>query len=251
MGGAFYSEWSPSPAARRHLACVWTAGFGDGGEPHTDRIIPDGCIDVVWTGGRLTVAGPDTRWTSVSAGAGATFAGIRFKPGAAPAILGVPASAIVDARADGADVLGTRALLLCERLAATASSVEAAREIESAVIAWLPASAPSNRLVEGAVAALRVGGGATPVARLAKALGASERQLNRGCVAAIGYGPKLLHRVLRLRRFLELAAAPSAPPLSALAFDAGYADQAHMTRDCRELTGLSPARLRGRRVTSG
>jgi transcriptional regulator GlxA family with amidase domain len=166
-------------------------------------------------------------------------------------MLGVPASAILDARVDAADLLGARARQLGERLAGATSSKSAARELESAMIAWALARNPIDRLIERAVAALRTTSGATPVAALANDLGTTERQLNRRCVAAIGYGPKVLHRVLRMRRFLTLAGAPSAPGLSALAAHAGYADQAHMTRDCLELTGLTPARLRGRRITSG
>ena len=90
---------------------------------------------------------------------------------------------------------------------------------------------------------LRTAPAATPVARLAAELGTSERQLHRRCVAAIGYGPKLLHRVLRMRRFLALAAAPGAPGLSALAFEAGYADQAHLVRETRIMAGVTPSAL--------
>jgi AraC-like DNA-binding protein len=246
-----YAESAPAEALRRHVACLWTARFGDDGEPHTDRIIPDGCIDMVWTGGRLTVAGPDTGWTPLVGEAGASFAGIRFRPGLAPVILGTPASALVDARVDAAELVGERANRLIERLADAGSPAAAVREIQAAIVAWLPASAPSDRIVEGAVAALRAAPTATPVARLARELGTSERQLNRRCLAAVGYGPKVLHRVLRLRRFLALAAAPGARGLAVLAAEAGFADQAHLTRDCLALTGLSPARLRGRRITGG
>ena len=246
-----YAESAPPDALRRQVACVWTARFGDDGEPHTDRIIPDGCIDIVWTGGRLTVAGPDTGWTPLAAEAGASFAGIRFRPGFAPAILGAPASAIVDARVDAAELLGERAHRLVERLVDARSPAGAVRELEMAIMAWRPAGPPSDRLIEGAVAALRAAPATTPVAQLARELGTSERQLNRRCVAAVGYGPKVLHRVLRLRRFLVLAAVPGVRGLAALAAEVGYADQAHLARDCLALTGLSPARLRGRLITGG
>ena len=77
------------------------------------------------------------------------------------------------------------------------------------------------------------------VDRLAEDLGLSERQLRRRCRAAVGYGPKTLQRVLRLRRFLQGDRAD----LGRAAFDAGYSDQAHLTRECRTLIGLSPTRL--------
>lgn len=78
-----------------------------------------------------------------------------------------------------------------------------------------------------------------PLPRLARELGVSERQLRRRVVSQVGYGPKRLARVLRLRRALTEARAGAA--LAEAAIDAGYADQAHFTNDCRELAGLPPA----------
>jgi AraC-like DNA-binding protein len=86
------------------------------------------------------------------------------------------------------------------------------------------------------------------VAALGDALGISERQLRRRFADAVGYGPKTLARVLRFQRFLALAAgddpAGSARgDLAGLAYAAGYADQAHLTRECRQLSGRTPAAL--------
>jgi methylphosphotriester-DNA--protein-cysteine methyltransferase len=72
--------------------------------------------------------------------------------------------------------------------------------------------------------------------------------LRRRCQAVVGYGPKTLQRVLRFRRFVSrIDAGPpagrAAHDLAALAADAGYADQAHLTRECRALAGLTPAAL--------
>jgi transcriptional regulator GlxA family with amidase domain len=72
----------------------------------------------------------------------------------------------------------------------------------------------------------------------------SERQLRRRFADAVGYAPKTLQRVLRFQRFLVLArAAGASADLARLAFAAGYADQAHLTRECRRLAGLPPAAL--------
>ncbi|MGH2872178.1 MAG: helix-turn-helix transcriptional regulator [Solirubrobacteraceae bacterium] len=79
------------------------------------------------------------------------------------------------------------------------------------------------------------------VEALAAELGFSERQLRRRFLASVGYGPKILQRVLRLRRFL----AAERHHLARAALDAGYADQAHLARECVRLTGLSPSELPG------
>jgi AraC-like DNA-binding protein len=81
----------------------------------------------------------------------------------------------------------------------------------------------------------------TPVAVMADRLGFSARQLHRRCLPAFGYGPRLLARVLRLGRSLEAARAGA--PLAQVAADCGYADQAQLSREVRDLTGSSPTRL--------
>jgi hypothetical protein len=66
-------------------------------EPRRHRVLPDACVDVVWTGGRLTVAGPATGPVVVDLPAGAASMGVRFRIGAAGAALGVPAGELLDA----------------------------------------------------------------------------------------------------------------------------------------------------------
>jgi AraC-like DNA-binding protein len=79
---------------------------------------------------------------------------------------------------------------------------------------------------------------------IAERLDVSERQLRRRCQAAVGYGPAVLRRVLRFRRFVAWADA-GAPggDLATAAAELGYADQAHLTRECVRLAGLTPADL--------
>ena len=80
------------------------------------RILPDGCIDLVWRGGRLLIAGPDTgAWTS-SVPPGGTVVGLRMRPGIGGTVLGVPASELRDARAEAVDVWGRAGSELAERV---------------------------------------------------------------------------------------------------------------------------------------
>ena len=74
--------------------------------------------------------------------------------------------------------------------------------------------------------------------------------LRRRFHAAVGYGPKTLQRVCRFQRFVrELDATGGSCDLALAAAEAGYADQSHLTRDCAELSGLTPASLARTRVT--
>ncbi len=212
------------------LACGWVRVVGDGGE-RTD-VLPDGCSDLIWSAGRgAFVAGPDTGPVAVDSSPGSVLLGIRFRPGAGGAALGLPLSELRDRRVDLAELRPE----LAARLHAELEPHDAADAL-SRLAAEL-AGTPADAAVEAAVARL-----ADPRARveaLAGELGLSERQLRRRFHAAAGYGPKTLQRVLRFRRFL----AASREDLARAALEAGYADQAHLSRECARLAGTSPARL--------
>ncbi|MBI5105949.1 MAG: AraC family transcriptional regulator, partial [Solirubrobacterales bacterium] len=92
-------------------------------------------------------------------------------------------------------------------------------------------------------AVLGVAGG---VEELARDAALSERQLRRRFDDAVGFGPRTLRRVLRLQHFLRLAERAPGATLARLAADAGFADQAHLARDCRDLAGAPPSVLLGR-----
>ncbi|MFD5448929.1 helix-turn-helix domain-containing protein [Streptomyces sp. NPDC003470] len=223
-------------ASRLPGAVVWTserAGSGPG------RVLPDGCMDLLWHDGRLLVAGPDTR-AHLTDGAPGRWAGVRFYPGTAPALLGVPAHELRDRRVDLADLWpAARARRLTARVNAAA---DPASGLEEAALARAAGSEPPDPLLRRIVTALDAG---RPVGATAGELGLGARRLHRRSLAAFGYGPKTLARVLRLQRALALARGGT--PLAETAARAGYADQAHLARDVRELAGVPPGELLGRR----
>jgi len=245
-----YEEWRVSPALREPVACVWAARLGAHGERHVQRIIPDGCIDLLFTEGRLIIAGPDTESVELEMAANRSFVGLRFRAGEAPAVLGVPASELLDLRIDACEVLGARTSALRDALASARAPRAATALLEQAVSRWFQQAAPRDELVARAIVAVKAPRADWSVRTLAASLGVSERQLRRRFLDAVGYGPKFLERVLRLRRFIQ-AASLRKRSLAALAAEAGYADQPHLTRECRQLTTLTPAQLLGYPVTAG
>lgn len=218
-------------AARVSGAVVWQS-VAMPGDPPVKRVLPDGCMDLMWHGDELVVAGPDTRAQLASLG---SYAAIRFAPGTALGLLGVPAHELRDRRVPLAELwTGSRV----RRLASTVAAAErkgAALE----TIALELAAEPDPAMTE-LVRRLRSG---SSVAAAADDAGFSERQLYRRSLAAFGYGPKLLGRILRLNRALELARA--GVPSATVAARSGYADQPHLARDVKALAGVPLGALLG------
>jgi AraC-like DNA-binding protein len=244
-----YAEWAPPPALRGAVACLWTSltpeppdQAGQAGQARL--VLPDACSDLIWEQGvGCYIAGPDTGPARPMTKAGAVIVGVRFRPSAGGRVLKTPLSEITNQRVPLADLLSPAA----RRLPATLDPAEAADRALDITGALVAEGAPDPAMTRAA-ALLR-----DPAARteaVAAEVGLSERQFRRRCQAAVGYGPKTLQRVLRFQRFVRLLdAAPAPPDLAAVAAQAGYADQAHLTRECSGLSGLTPANLaRARRA---
>jgi AraC-like DNA-binding protein len=231
--GFFRVERPPRASLARHVECVWAARAAA-----DDPLLPDAAVELVWSGTGLFVRGADTRPHAVGSFPERTFVVLRFRPGAAAAVLGLQGKELADARIGVSALWGRREMERLEsRLADCASPAEAAgvlEEIVAARVHELPDPA-----VEAVVTELRsreVG-----IAVLARRTGLSERQLLRRCTSALGYGPKTLARILRFQRFRALAAVRAGAGLAELAAQAGYADQPHLTRECVRLAGVTPA----------
>jgi AraC-like DNA-binding protein len=232
-----YREWLPPAHLRQALACYWV-NVAAPDRPSVTAVLPDGCADLIWQSGRgAFVAGPDTGPAPAEMPAGTIMVAARFWPGAGGPALGLPLAELRDQRVDVADILPRLASRLHGGLAP-----ESAMMTVAGLSADLVTAAPPDKLVVTAtqlLASRRAG-----VAELGPVLAVSDRQLRRRFEKAAGYGPKTMQRVLRFRRVIgQLMAAPASADLADLALLAGYADQAHLTRETTRLAGLPPAAL--------
>ncbi|MDV9173696.1 DUF6597 domain-containing transcriptional factor [Streptomyces sp. W16] len=225
-------------ASRLPGAVVWSRTVEDPAVGPVRPVLPDGCMDLLWNEGRLLVAGPDTR-AYVPQAEPAHWAGFRFYPGTAPTFLGVPAHELRDRRVDLTDLWPAATVRSLSARIDTAP--DPATALEDAALDRAARTPPPDPLLRHLVAALDSG---RPVAATADELGLGARQLHRRSLTAFGYGPKTLARVLRLQRALALARA--GVPFAATAARSGYADQAHLARDVRELAGMPLGQLLGR-----
>jgi AraC-like DNA-binding protein len=214
-------------------------------------VLPDGRVDLVWVaGGEPLIAGPQTRSIPRPLAPPLVAIGARFHPSVGPPLLGLPAHELVDAHVPLAALDTVPAAALRRRIPAYLEPADAAAGIAGALGRWFAAAGAPDPVVRAAVRLLDAPGAS--VAEVARAVGFSDRELQRRFRASVGYGPKTLQRVLRFQRVLAALASPEGTreTLARLAASAGYSDQAHMTRETRELSGLTPSRLAGSRAAT-
>lgn len=212
-----YREWEPPAAWRHAVARCWEQRVG---EDRVQRVLPDGHADLlVHESGVVEVVGMYDEVALPVLPAGTHLRGVRLRPAAVAAAFRETASSLSNRTVPAEDVFGARRARLLLR--------------DTGLDAWIRSVEPDPRS-DAAVRLL----GSCSVAEAADRLGVTARHLRRILLREVGLSPKVYQRVLRLQRFVRRA--EDGVGLAAAAADAGYADQPHLAREVRRLTGLSP-----------
>ena len=243
-----YQEHAPPASLSSYIECFWsrTGTPAPHRTPRSHRVLPDGCADVVIAfdgpnGSPAAMAvGTMTRAVVFADTTHASYVGVRFRPGVAGTLFGMPACDLTDQRPDLRDVWPQVDALL-DGLAG-ASDASARTKILSAEIArrLLAAASLPPECVVAAAARIAARGGRVSIGTLASQLGVSRQHLARSFAEHVGLSPKMLARIVRARGVVDVVRERTDVDWVSLALDAGYYDQSHLIADMRQLTGLSP-----------
>jgi AraC-like DNA-binding protein len=166
--------------------------------------------------------------------------GLVLTPWAVPALFGMPASILREQHIDLEELLGDDSLRI-EACFAEGKSGLAMEELQAALLRRLQPKRLPDRALGEAIRALS--SGSTPVATIATRVGWSERHLRDRVYQSTGLSPRELSRIARLQRLLKQVEREDIP-WSEHALRGGFADQAHLCREFKALTGLTPTEYR-------
>lgn len=251
---------SPSPALR--VAVIEYVGYADSRPaPEAHREHPSALVPLVvdlgagWRVGSPAAGHRAAHLRAFAAGMHDAFAlvepagpvlGVQvdLTPTGARRLLGVPMHELRNATVALDDLLGPEAAELAERLAGAAGWPERFSIMGAVLERRLLRAPPVVAEIEWAWRQLDLSRGTVTVQSLAHELGWSRKRLIVRFRDAIGLTPKTAARVLRFQALrARVAAAATRPSWAGLAVDCGYADQSHMIREVRRLTGLKPTQL--------
>jgi AraC-like DNA-binding protein len=240
MAAEYYVERPPLPELAGVVRTVWVQRTGP--EPYTQRHLPTGGVEI-----HFPLGGPPPRLLGPLTGAvvevlppSTTLVGVRFLPGAAPPPLPAFLDELLDDRVPLAEVWGREVDRLGEAMTGAADPEKALRLLQERLLHRFRRAGGVDPLLAEMVRRL-MPWRPIEVGALAAHLTLSASQLRRRCLRTVGVGPKTLQRTLRFQGFL----APGRGGAAWLAAETGYADQAHLSRECLRLTGLSPSELLG------
>ncbi len=176
---------------------------------------------------------------------------VNFTPLGARRFFQVPMSSLSDSVVNLDDVFGDRAKRLVEALAELDDWDQRFDMLETLILQRIRSAKPPRGEVAWAFAELERSYGVVEIGELASEIGWSHKHLIAQFRDQIGQAPKLLARVLRFQRTIELLSKIPEPRWVDVACACGYFDQSHMIREFRELAGCTPHEYLGLQLPFG
>jgi AraC-like DNA-binding protein len=253
-----YLFHEPRSPLRRYVERLWLVAGGQA--PRLDRILPSGTVELVInladdrvrierTASRDTpqvysgavASGPYSAAFLVDAAQHAAMLGVHFRPGGAPAVLGVPSVALADRHVDLADLWSARdANALRARLCEATTHRSRLAVLEQVLIERLTARSGPHPAVQLALAAFGADGAGASVGEVTRRSGLSHRRLLTLFTRDIGLPPKQFCRIRRFQRVHASAQRSGRIDWADLALQCGFSDQAHLSNELKRLSGMTP-----------
>ncbi len=252
-----YREIPPAIHLRDLVKCYWVLQSGGAGRVrNAERILPDGCVEVVFNFSdpfhhlrddreavsqpAALVVGQMRAHMLIQPGRAIDLFAIRFRPGGAFPFFGFPLRALTDV-ADDLTLLHDPEFAAMRSALAEAPDTRARVDtVEHALTRRASRHGPSDALVGAALDLLREAPAHRPIVGLASQLGVGVRQLERRFDRSVGLPPKIMSRIFRFQRLLRTLQAPLGTTPAARPAH-GYYDESHLIRDFKAFTGQTPA----------
>jgi len=247
----------PAAPLDRHVECFWWSRR-EIPQSHWEYMLPSGRAQLVialhetpivclpgssgspieWSGS--VVHGPQWRYYAAGPKPCGVVVGVSFRPGAASAVLGVPAMALADQHLSLSTLWGRRGQLLHEQMMEAAEPMAVFRILELA----LNERIERPLLMHPAIAHALTFRWSIGITHIQRDAGYSPKHFIALFRAGVGLTPKHYFRIQRFNEALRRLAAEPGTGLADVAATVGYSDQAHMAREFRELAGITPRQYR-------
>jgi len=252
-----YVEHAPPAEIAASVECLWSLAAGAAPPTAPTRVFPDGCIELIvhagpaWSwrpeGGRFTaqpdafVVGQLTRPFWLRPAARGLAIGARLRAAGARAALRVDLERFRDHVVPLAELWsGAEARDLVAALRAARTARARTTRLARALAGRIDAAHAAHPAVRAAVDAVLARRGSLRIAPLARAAGWSERHFERRFAREVGCLPRQFARTVRFQHLLSLLGRETKLDWAGLAWDSGFADQAHLIREFRRFTGATP-----------
>ncbi len=254
-----YQTYPPDPALKSVIRCFWTLEGPAESKPERQRIVPDGCMELIIHYGdhyqqflkdgsafvqpRSFVFGQITSPLEIAPTGTSGIVAARFEPDGFSSFYSFKATQMENRAVPLTDLFGEEGMLLEQKVLDAHTTESRIGILQQFLLEHVRNPVLIDRITSSSVELLLQLRGQVNVETLAEKQGISRRQLERRFADTIGLSPKQLSKMVRLQAAFKALERGAYDSLAALAAEAGYFDQAHFIKDFREFTGMSPSQF--------
>ena len=256
-----YKTFDPNKNLADLIKCYWTLEAEKETNPEKQRIVPDGCMEMIFHYGDLYkqyladgtsiiqpkyfVFGQVTQPLDIDPTGTTCIFSVRFHPNGFLPFTTIPLKEMENTAISLEKLFGKDGLKIEKKMLNAKSTLERVKQFEIFLLSRLPNVETVDRIVKSIVETILTANGQLSVNKLSEQTTINRRQLERKFASTIGLSPKQLSKTIRLQATLKMLLTKKITSLTALAYDNEYYDQAHFLKDFKEFTGYSPKEFYG------
>jgi len=241
-----YFEIIPPEILRPFVVCYWSSLVVGQRCERERRILPDGCIDVIFEGNeersrcQANVVGTMSTSLVLREEEPAWHFGVRFRPGQVRRFLHLSADEITDGAVDLSALWHPAVRDLEQQILEAPTIAARIAAVEPVLLRRLVCCSDTSPYVNAAIAEIERCAGELAIDELGPITGISRQHLGRLFRLHVGVSPKLFCRIHRFTHLVKIARERPRIDWSAIASELGYYDQAHLISDFKKFSGLTP-----------
>jgi AraC-like DNA-binding protein len=251
-----YQVFDPSTSLQPFVKCFWTLEAEASPSPVRQRVVPDGCMEMIFNYGdrfyqypedgscilqpQSFIFGQITSFLEIAPSGTTGLVATRFLPEGLAPFLDCTVASLENKAVAIQDIFGKAGSELEQTIIHSKSNRQRIELIENFLLARLEKPGTIDNIARACVETILKAQGQLEVTELADKLNIHRRNMERKFRTAVGMSPKQLSRVVRLQSALKLLEKNKYSNLTSLAYESGYYDQAHFIKDFKEFTGISP-----------
>lgn len=245
-----YLEYAPNPRLKDFVACYWSLKTTENANLTNHRVLPDGCIDLVFdnfSGTSGVMVGSMTSAVAVNLPPMSRFFGVRFRPGGAASFIKISLKEITDAQLNLIGVWRDADAEL-STISVNAEFRQQISIIENFLERKFIGGNSLNPKITAAVDIFISSEGKCSIDTLSRKLEISRQHLNHIFTEVVGLNLKTFARITRFQFALKRARRSPLKDWADLALESGYYDQAHFISEFKSITKLTPTKFFGREI---
>ena len=251
-----YEVYTPLPELQPFIKCFWSLEDDAKSEPVKQRVLPDGCMEMIFHYGdlyrqyfedgtstiqpRSFIYGQITKYIEIAPTGRSGIISARFLPDGISPFINIPLSALENKAVPLTEIFNENGKLLEGEVIKAKDNQERIKLIETFLLSKLSEQPVIDAITKSCVDVIFQTKGQIVLTELADKMDINRRNMERKFLSVIGISPKQLVRVARLQATLKMLEQKKTMSLTEIAYENGYFDQAHFIKDFKEFTGMSP-----------